>query len=55
MGRGTSLTEQFLAIGFVLIACLAVFGVLHKDEIMAGEIDQVVASYISGGDSEQAQ
>lgn len=45
--KGTSATEQFLAIAFVACAFAAGFLVLHKEEIMAGEIDQVIASYVS--------
>ena len=46
--RGTSNTEQFLAITFVLCAFAAGFLVVHKEEVMNGEIDQVIAGYIDG-------
>ncbi|WP_112322645.1 hypothetical protein [Oceanibium sediminis] len=52
--QGTSKTEQILSIVFVLCAFAAGFLVMHKDEIMNGEIDQVIASYISSDKGDAA-
>ena len=46
--KATSGTEQLLSIVFVLCAFAAGFLVVHKEEVMNGEIDQVIASYIDG-------
>ena len=46
--RGTSATEQLLSIAFVLCMGIGIFLVVHKKEVMNGEIDQVIASYIEG-------
>jgi|GEM_PF-5731977 len=46
--KGTSVAEQVMAIVFVLCAVVAGFVVVHKEEVMNGEIDQVIASYIEG-------
>ncbi len=43
----TSTGEKVTAIGFVAIAFAAVFLGLHKDEVMAGQLVDVVVSYLS--------
>lgn len=45
-GGGSSGTEVILSVTFVLCAIAAAFIVMHKEELMAGNIDQVVESYL---------
>lgn len=47
-GTGNSGTEVFVSIAFILCAVAAGFLVIHKKDIMEGNIDKVVASYVGG-------
>ena len=40
--------DKVLAIAFVFCAFCAVFLGMHKEDIENGQLDEVVASYISG-------